>query len=280
MTKLEVYIDFESISAPFNWKVGIKTDFPYAYSVGLYAGKTFKTKTFIFNFNKQDSEDIERIIRHQLLTDVRKLSGKKDMVINAQTIRFVSFSPILEKKILSNVYKGIEVYDISLGKSISLSNATKSFDKTPVVYFEKLKAWVDKNMDPVFVSKRGMKHDGALAALAGHILLVDATNQTSKYYSNPIDIRTLVKEIAVYSNDDVVRMKYIKEDVALYLKTSEKVEKALKKANTARKKLKSLEVVKAFLKENNEVKDIDALLKLLETEIEKNKELIEELKTK
>jgi len=74
------------------------------------------------------------------LSDVRKLSGKKDMVINAQTIRFVSFSPILEKKILSSVYKGIEVYDISLGKSISLSNATKSFDKTPVVYFEKLKA--------------------------------------------------------------------------------------------------------------------------------------------
>ncbi len=278
MTKLEIYIDFESISSPFNWKVGIKADFPYAYSVGLYAGKEFKTKTFLFNFNTQDVEDVQAILRKQLLRDVRSLSGKRNFMINVQSTRFVSFSPVLEKKILNTVYRGIEVYDISMGKSISLSNATKGFDKKPVLYFEELKKWVTKNMDEKFVSKRGMHHDGALAALAGHILLVDARNLKTKFYTESINIRTLVKEITDYSKDDVVRMKFIKENIPLFLEVSQKVEENLKEMQIARKKLRSLEVVERYLEENDGAKNLDELKNGLWKELAKQRKKIEKPK--
>jgi len=173
MTKLRVYIDFEAISAPFNRELNIPQDFPYAYSLGVFVGKQFKTKTFIFKFNKEDHTAIDDILRINILRDLRALTGKKDFNINRESIKFVSYAPALEKKVLTKVYKGVQVEDISKGAMISISQATEKYlDKSH--YFEYLKEYVDKNIDSRFVTKRGLTHDGALAALAGYLLYSSA----------------------------------------------------------------------------------------------------------
>ena len=267
MTKVKIFIDFESISAPFSRVGEIKRDMPYAYTLGIYKGKTFKTRTFIFNFNNESIEDVDQIMRTQILRDTRTLLANRTFKINKETSQFVSFAPVLEKKVLRTIYHGVSIYDISFGKQISLSNATASFIPSGN-YFIEFKQWVDKNIEQSFISKRGLVHDGALASLAGHILLVDALNMDSRFYTAKIDIRILVKEIAEYSRDDVVRMKYINDDPKGFLETAVKVEKILKEKNAARKRLRKLENVKSYISENKETKDVKALSKELEVEIE------------
>ena len=272
MTKLEIFIDFESISAPFNRKLKLNRDFPYAYTLGIYKGKKFKTRTFIFNFNKESIEDVDQIIRTQILRDIRTLTSNKTFKINKESSKFVSFAPSLERKLLKNIYQSIEVYDISFGKNISLSNATSSFLKADE-YFIEFKKWVDSNIDKSFISKRGLIHDGALASLAGHILMADALNLKTKYYTKQFDIRTLVKEIAAYSKDDVVRMKFIREDTNKFLEVAEKIQGILAEKNKARKEIRKLNNVVDYIRDNKSL-TLEELKDKLKCEISKQEKKV------
>lgn len=262
MTKLKVYIDFEAISAPFNREIKLKQDFPYAYSIGIFSGKRFKTKTFVFNFSKDDVESIEDILRINILRDLRSLLGKSRFMINKETVKFISYAPALEKKILFKVYKGIKVEDISKGAMISISQATAEYlDKEH--YFEYLKEYVGKNVEPRFFEKRGLAHDGAIAAIAGYYLYMTAHNKRGNFLKEDIDIRTVVKELVAYSKDDVERMKFIEANKEDFFAKAKVRKTNILKRNKLSSEARNIDRTVDFLETQKQGLTVEVLIKEL-----------------
>ena len=274
MDKLKVFIDFECVSSPFNSAAKLPKDFPYAYSIGVYKDEVLKTSTFIFAFGRDNIEDVNQILRTNIIKDVRRLSGKRNFKINMETTQFVSFAPALEKRILSKVYSGVEVFDIAMGYPISLSNATKKYVPNDKVYFVGLKKWVSENVSDNFIVSRGLDHDGSLASLTGHILAVSSSKVQSRFYKKPINIKSLMKELRIYSEDDTIRMKYIHEHQQVFLKLAKRTKVLIQDKNKARARLTKLRNVKEYLKENKKI-TIDEAIKLVDKETKKLEKLID-----
>lgn len=215
MTKIKVYIDFEAISAPFSYKLRIPNDTPYAYSLGIHVGKKFIHRTKVLDFNKVDVTDLDDRMRLYIINDIRDILSKRTFAVNKNSIEFVSWVPNLEKKILSKCFKGIKVIDQVKGKQVSLTALTKEEFKGE--YFELLKKEVNNKLGSEFIEKRGLNKDGALAAIAGYQLYADARNIEKKWDIH-IPIRTLLKEIRLYSADDVIRMSWLELNNAEFVK--------------------------------------------------------------
>jgi len=262
MTKLKVYIDFEAISAPFNRELGLTSDFPYAYSLGIYSGKQFKTETYVFNFSKENTEDIFEILRVNISRDIKRLTGKKSFVVNPKTIEFISYAPSLEKRILNKVYKGVKLTDISKGAMISLSQATEKYIKKDE-YFDYLRGYVEKNVEERFYEKRGLVHDGAIAAVAGYYLYMSAHNKKGRFNKQPLDIKTLIKELVTYSKDDVVRMKYIEENKEEFFEVAKVRKKNILKRNKLSTEARNIDKTVNFLKTQDQELTVEFLLKEL-----------------
>ena len=254
MTKIKVFIDFESISAPFSYDLNIDNDFPFAYSIGIYKNKKFITKTTIINFNKIDSSKIYEFIRKNISKKIREILQNKNFQVNSESISFIGWVPNLEKKILFKSFKGVEVIDQSKGKCLSLSKLTEPEFKE-IIYFKELKKEVNKNLDPIFIQKRGLNLDGALAALAGYQLFIYAFNKDAKWKIN-IDIQTLIKEIYEYSKDDVKRMFVLYKNPFVFTKRSEKLVKYNMEKQIIHRKINKLNT---FLKLLNECSKLDTI---------------------
>lgn len=89
MTKVNVFIDFEAISMPFSKAVKLEADFPYAYTLGIYVGKKFKTRTYVFNFERYSTEDVFELVRASITNDIRTLLDNKKFAVNAETVKFI-----------------------------------------------------------------------------------------------------------------------------------------------------------------------------------------------
>ena len=268
MTKLQVYIDFEAISAPFSNNLKINNDLPYAYSIGIHKGKKFKTKTTIINFNNVSKDDVFEFIRIDISDKLRILTGDKTFKTNSDSIIFVGWAPLLEKKILSKSFKGIKVIDQTKGDSISLSSLTEEEFKD-ANYFESLKDEVKKKLDPEFITRRGLDHDGALAALAGYELYRSALNIKGKWDIS-INIRTLVKEIAEYSKDDILRMSFLFKNQSLF----EKRKKDLIEKNAIKQKLsRKINKLNSLIKILDEYNPNDSIEKVINSSTKELKKL-------
>ena len=275
-----IYIDFEAISSPFNRDI-VRMEFPYAYSLGIFVGDEFKVKTFIFDFRKFNPNNIDRILRYRIQEDVRELTNDWNLIINRDTTQFISYSPGLERKILSKVYHGVKVIDISEGLRISIATATKEYIEKNK-YFKYLRDFVSRNVDEEYIESRGLKKDGALAAIAGYYLYMAAHNKKSKFMKEDIDVNKLLDELSIYSKDDVIRMKFItenKEDVFRVAKEIEefrfkikKVSNKIRDINFSLKSIKDLDpsmTIKEYIKEL-ELNKITLEKEKDELEIQKN----------
>ena len=247
MTKIKVYIDFEAISAPFSYKLKIPNDTPYAYSLGIHVGKKFIHRTKILDFHRIDIMDIDDRMRLYIIDDIRDILSKPTFGVNKNSIEFISWSPVLEKKILSKCFKGIKVSDQAKGKQVSLTTLTK--EEFNGEYFDSLKKEVAKKLEIEFIEKRGLNKDGALAALAGYQLYADSRNIEKKWDIH-VPIRRLLKEITLYSADDVIRMSWLEKNrlefdkrLAVQIKINEESQRdsrALIKLNAAISMLKKV----------------------------------------
>lgn len=269
MTKLDVYIDFEAISMPFSREIDLPSDFPYAYTLGIYKGKKFKTRTFIFNFQKDNVEDIRDILRSNIVFDIRTLLENKEFRVNPNTVKFIGWSPILEKKILNGVFTGIEVDALNKGFEISLSRLTPEFEGE---YFMVLKTQVLNSLDKDFIERRNLMHDGALAALSGYILKCQAANFEGKYFMN-IDTRTLLREIREYSEDDVLRMAYLNDNRNVFDERRDKAQQLITDKQRLIKEINKLQHL------TNSLTNIDkeATVEVVISDLQKNlKKLVKE----
>ncbi|WKX02576.1 hypothetical protein [Candidatus Mycoplasma mahonii] len=70
----------------------------------------------------------------QILKDIRVIIGNKSFFINRENVEFVTFAPILQRKILFKVYKGVKLIDISKGKMILLARATKKIFRLIIIF--------------------------------------------------------------------------------------------------------------------------------------------------
>ena len=204
MTKVQVYIDFEAISAPFSFDLKVQDDLPYAYTLGLYVGKKFKISTKIINFNEISIDNIFEHIRLDIISKIRKMLDNKTFGVNKDSVEFIGWAPNLEKQILNKALTGCKVKNMLKGQSLSLSALTKKAFSIEN-YFPSFRKAVNKDLDEKFIQRRGLDQDGSLAALAGYQLLMHSKNKKGKY-SVDINTSTLVKEIIQYSKDDVKRM--------------------------------------------------------------------------
>ena len=266
MNKIDIYIDFEAISSPFNHALKLHKDFPFAYSLGVIINDEMKTRTFIFDFSRYRVEEVDKVLRNQIINDVRSITNDRSILINSSSARFVSFAPILEKNILRKVYRGVDVIDVSKGAKISLSRATDEFIKKDI-YFSNLKKWVSENIDPKFVSKRGLMHDGALAAFAGHLLLASAKDISTKWYKGTGVPKKLLEEIKIYSKDDVVRMFYISKDFTVFKKKDKEWTEAVNKKNKLIKHITTSTRLLNSLEEYDEKTTVKELKKILRKKI-------------
>lgn len=276
MTKLKIYIDFEAISSPFNREIKISRDFPYAYSIGLFVGKKFKSKTFVFNFNKDNIDNIDQILRVNILKDIRELTNKKNFLVNKDTVTFISYAPALERKILSKVYRGVSVKDISEGAMISIAQATEEYISKEN-YFEYLKSYVAINVSGTFIEKRGLNNDGALASIAGYYLYLKAFNLNGKFAKEDINTRVLVKELARYSKDDVIRMKFIENNRNDFLKKAKVRKQNILKRNKINSEIRKLDNTIENLKCEDQKLTIEKFIKKIKTKRKKLNTKIQDL---
>ncbi|NQZ66327.1 MAG: hypothetical protein HRT99_03905 [Mycoplasmatales bacterium] len=221
MTKMKVFIDFEAISYPFSKELQIDNNFPFAYSIGIFKGKKFKTKTTIINFKQISTDSVYEFIRKDISKKLRELTNNKNFKTNSDSVVFVGWSPFLEGKILNESFKGIELIDQANGDFVSLTKLTeKEFDDN---YFENLRASSKQNLDDEFIIKRGLHLNGALAALAGYKLFSNTFNLKNGQYNINIDSRILLKEIRKYSKDDILRMAYLHDNPSIFEKRKQKL---------------------------------------------------------
>lgn len=112
--------------------------------------------------------------------------------------------------ILKNIFGNeVLVVDQNSSNQLSLKLITSAEIRTDK-YFENFRATAIKNIQPKFYKSRGLEHDGALAALAGYILLHTQTKRTGKFFFE-MNEKVLLDEIKAYSLDDVLRMALIEE---------------------------------------------------------------------
>lgn len=285
MNKIKIYIDFEAISSPFNWSFNAKEDWPFAYSIGTFEKTKFITKSFVMDFGHLKSKIKGSQIDGLNIFDELKLNLKKDIEallknpnVNFEQITFVAWSGDLERRILWKLFgKKIEVIDQNSDMHASLKIITSK--EIPVdKYFTSFRQDVIKNLDKNFYEKRGLKYDGALAALGGYILLLTQTKRNGKWLFET-DQKTLLKEMIEYSLDDVLRMGIIEKNGKEWFDTQLKLNQdrneqisSLSKAKSKNERL--LRELKNF-DENLTIKDV---IKSIEKENVKNIKLLENIK--
>lgn len=231
MTKLKVFIDFEAISLPFTRKTTIEQNFPFAYTLGFYVGKKFKTRTFIFNFQKNHLDHVKDIMRQNIISDIRHLLNQKTFQVTKDSIEFVGWNPTLERKILGRIFPHFTVNSLNKGVELSLSRLTHEITNNYFSYFKKI---INNQIDAKLIVRRGMDQDGAIAAFAGYLLYASVHDQRNKYVID-FNLEILLQELRRYSREDVTRMHFLNSHPQLFNKRKEKALLLIKQKN----KLKS-----------------------------------------
>ena len=261
MNKIKVYIDFEIISNSLEYEINSKK-IPYAYTMGIFVGKDFKTKIYVVNFNNVDIKDIYNKLNKKITWDIRHILKKFDFKVSGKSVEFAAFNHVLEKEILKKVFKYINVIDISKGERISLEKATER-EMGKKNYFKELKEVVNKNLSSSFIEKKGLDKSGALAGFAGYILYKNVFPSKNDKYNLEINSKILLKEIKIYSEDDVVRMKIIVSNYKLFHDKAKRWNKIIKKNNSNNKIIKKNKIIIDELKKiNPELKIKDYLKKV------------------
>ncbi len=103
--------------------------------------------------------------------------------------------------------ENVMVVDQNDNAHLSLKIITSSIIPTNR-YFENFRKDAISHIEPKFYKSRGLEHDGALAALAGYVLLHIQTKRTGKFFFATNE-KKLLEEIKAYSLDDVKRMEII-----------------------------------------------------------------------
>lgn len=268
MTRLAVFIDFEAISMPFSREAKVVDEFPYAYTIGIYVGKKFKTKTYIFNFQKDSVNTVNEVLRVQLSKDIRAIIDNPKQPITKSAIKFVGWSPILEKKILAKVFPGFEVNPLNKGFELSLSRLTPEIKDN---YFVETKKLIAQHMEEDFIKRRNLDHDGAVAALAGYLLYTSVNTAEGKYYFN-YDMKTLLNEVKKYSKEDVTRMAFLNDNRALFDKRKDKALSTLSEKQRIIKDIDRVDRLTRSLSTIDKEKTIEVTLKELKEELAKLKE--------
>lgn len=286
MNKIKIYIDFEAISSPFNWSFNAKEDWPFAYSIGTFDKSKFITKTFVMDFGKLkanikasqiEGPDIFNELKTNLKKDVEALLKQPD--IPFEQITFIAWSGDLERRIISKLFgKKIEVVDQNSDMHASLKAITSN--EIPIdKYFTNFRQDVIKSLDKSFYEKRGLKFDGALAALGGYILLLSQTKRNGRWLFKTNE-KTLLKEMAEYSLDDVVRMGIIERNGKEWFDKQLKLnqDRNQKIAAIAKSKSKNERIVKELRNYDKDL-TIESLIEILEKENEENIKKLEKIKS-
>ncbi|MCC3161031.1 MAG: hypothetical protein K4H23_04915 [Mollicutes bacterium PWAP] len=260
INKIRVLIDFEAISNPFSRKLKIDLDLPFAYSMSFKYKGNWNTKSYVIDFNKVGKYDVYSNIRKSIIKNLKQILGYS-FKVNSETIYFVGWAPILERKLVTKIFNdNFDVKDLAKGHQISLSKVTRELDKN---YWEDFSKAISRNIDNEIASKRAVdSNDGAKAALAGYILFCKANGiKDKKWYFN-FDSSTLLKELYEYSKDDVIRMIMIEENYSSFLEKTLLIEKERHKKNKIRSKISNL------TKANNIIDEFDLMTRQLEDGIQ------------
>lgn len=258
---------------PFSKAVKLEADFPYAYTLGIYVGKKFKTRTYVFNFERYSTEDVFELIRASITYDIRTLLDNKKFAVNAETVKFIGWAPLLEKKLLARLFPDAIVKAFNDGFELSLSRLTPEFEGK---YFGVLKSQVAQNLDPDFVAIRHLEHDGALAALAGYLLASQISGK-GKYYF-PFEVKTLLKEIKEYSKEDVTRMAFLNDNPVLFKERKEKALELMREKQKVIKHMQANEKLVNRLSDLEQEKTVEMIIKDLKeenTDLQSKKEKME-----
>lgn len=278
MTKIKIFIDFEAIAPPFSRDAKLESNFPFAYTMGIYIGKKFKTCTFVFNFHNYSAEAIDQILHRQIIHDIRYLLKRKTFIINNKSIEFVGWNPNLEKKIIANIFPDFTVSSLNKGMELSLSRLTPEI---PNDYFEYLKKIATEQIGQKTLMQKTIERHGAVAAYAGYLLHAFEHNVKGKFVIDG-DKKIILNELRNYSRDDVMRMAFLNSHPEIFKKRRDKAYALIKSKNSLKnqinKKERFLKTLKTFnLKKtgnqicqeiNNELTTLDKKKTLLEKEFD------------
>lgn len=246
---------------PFSKAANLQSDFPYAYTLGIYRGKKFKTRTYVFNFERISTDEIVEVLRVNIIKDIRDILDNKTFTVNADTVKFIGWAPHLEKKIIGQLFKDAIVSAFNQGFELSLSRLTPEFEGN---YFEVLKSQVRQNLSPKFIEMRNLNHDGALAALAGYLLCMQIKGKGKFYF--PFEVKSLIKEIKEYSKEDVTRMAFLNDNQALFDQRRDKALELLRDKQKVIKHIQANEKLVKRLSDLEQAKTIEMIVKDLEDE--------------
>ena len=220
---MNVFIDFEAISAPLCWVAGVPMDMPYAYS--MKQQDTNNERTFIVDFSKAQKADVFKVIGDDIRKTLKKWNGGEE--VELKDVQFISWYGSLEWKIMNRMFNK-ERFNLKdqykTRNTFSASLEMMSFDYTNNLDFKYCETlMVPKILKKVKFAKRkntfknsnGEEHlsSGILAAIMGAYLYMSHNNKRDiKRYDIPaFDEKKVIAEISHYSLDDVLRMQYIHE---------------------------------------------------------------------
>ena len=187
----------------------------------------------------------------------------QNFLVNEETIDFIAWDPQLEKTILKNCFKNINILNQLKSKcNFSLSLVTKNKTKTKQ-YFSIFKEKIKEVCKPEEIQKRNLWKDGELASLAGYQIYIKYKRIRNPNIKININLEKIIEEVKEYSYSDVENMLFLEKNNDFFLKKIKKLE--IKKDKY--KKLKTKE------------KDFNNILKFL-NKYENKKETVEQVITK
>ncbi|MGX9340636.1 hypothetical protein [Mycoplasma sp. 4044] len=202
--KTEIYIDFEAITNPFAKMIGLKSGTPYCYTLGIKNNfNVIKTHTFVSDFKKSD---YMKVMREAIIRDINRI----DNTIKMSEVIFVGHNPVLEKKIIKELFPNNEVKPLLSHATVSLDLITHKDFNQP--YFTEVRNAILSNTKNNVLENKFV-HDGSLASFVGCLLFCMQKQRKIpfKRYNLEISRQTVLKELKQYSKDDVLKMFWIDE---------------------------------------------------------------------
>ncbi|OYD27058.1 hypothetical protein EI74_0218 [Mycoplasma testudineum] len=273
--KHKIYIDFEAISGPFNYSLqgyNQDPDLPFAYTIGRKNNKNWEHETHIVDFPKVESKDeILENIKYKITENLNNWFPN----FKEEDITFVGFSTHLEKVILGKIFPKANIAEVLPNTNISLSKLTKSgFEQN---YFPYLKEQISNNFSERDIKKLRLDKDGAIAAFAGALIFIHENQKAGKKcYSRfyiKTDIQRVIKELKIYSIDDVTRMFHIEDNYKDIMQRAELILVQRNKARVFQKKIRTYETLLKELQNYNfdSNSTVNKLMKFIEKDIQAKK---------
>lgn len=279
----KIYIDFKTTAFPIFIAGQPKyVNYPFAASIGILEGNSYKPSTVIFNIKNEDYKDVAV----SLLDHIKKELGQHS--IKYSDLQFFSWNPFTEQLIFNKMNVEIEVQNLSneifgsVAPETTIEKVSLDFDEEK--HFEYTYETISNSryfmVEMKKDAKKNFHKDGdlktiSIASLLGQLLYCELNKDILWKYNlnSDVDFAKFRFELDKYCKDNISRLNWIianKELIVDRLKKVNELNEAYKALRAENDVLNSIKPSQEILSSLNTVKDYLEMLEAKVIELRNN----------